>query len=288
MAWAQTRGPDIGAQKGRSTLRHLRKRVQRVRALELVAVVLAVVVLGLLLQRPITAHLKALRLLSNEFPQVPVKPLDWITAPPVHQTLELESPGGRLVADLFLPSARFGSIRERSRPALILAMGIKTKEEDKPILLSFADTMSRLGFAVLWPRQEERSVPIEEQHKLSGMDPSKSIQPFQARIFILHDKADPYVPYVQAIKLREALPPHTQETFLLLELFEHVQLGGDISWQTCGIQQSYMASYTRPLAIFEYTHRFSGRIRQLSRRYERPARARREGGSGRGAANDRL
>jgi pimeloyl-ACP methyl ester carboxylesterase len=77
-----------------------------------------------------------------------------------------------------------------------------------------------------------RSVPIEEQHKLREMDPSANMQRFQARIFILHDQADPYVPYVQAIKLREALPPYVPETLLLVELFEHVQLGGDISWET--------------------------------------------------------
>jgi hypothetical protein len=341
-------------------LRHLRKRLRRVRHLGPLAAVLAVVIAGILLQRPITTHLKTMLILSNEFPQVPVKPLRWISAPPIHEKLELESNGGRIVADLFLPGATLGTIRERSRPALILAMGIKTKEEDKPVLLRFAETMSRLGFAVLWPRREElergvslpeapdtfvagfrhlegvdiidrdrismigfsvgasialvaaqdpaiadklhalvffggyydladyfvslatrtaaldgevmpwdasdaainhtieilqekdadtlltvfnaptreeaerrlRSVPIEERHGLSGMDPSGNMPRFQARIFILHDKADRYVPYVQSIKLRDAVPPDVEAAFLLIELFEHVQPGGGMSWET--------------------------------------------------------
>jgi len=118
------------------------------------AALLLLVGLDPLWQRPIQIHAKALLLLSQEFPQIPLKPLPRLTNPSVHEHLELESPHGKVVADLFLPTPRFGQERASAQPAVILAMGVRTQAKDRPLLLGFAETLSRLGYVVIWPRHE--------------------------------------------------------------------------------------------------------------------------------------
>ncbi|MBI2007577.1 MAG: hypothetical protein HYS83_02695 [Candidatus Blackburnbacteria bacterium] len=114
----------------------------------LVASLFIVGVIGaVLFLKPLSTHTKVILLVSEEFPQIPIKPLGLIAKAPEHRTLELETKAGKAVADLFLPS-------RRSAPALVLAMGVRTQEKDKPVILHFARTMSRLGYVVLWPRLE--------------------------------------------------------------------------------------------------------------------------------------
>lgn len=322
-------------------------------------VAMAVVGLGIVLRQPLTTHVKTLLLISQEFPQVPVKPLGALTAPPVHQKLTLSSQHGAINADLFLPAQRFGLVAPNSRPAVILAMGVKTREEDRPIILHFAETLGRLGFVVIWPRlaalddgvalpeepatlaegfrylegldlvdksrisfvgfsvgsstafvamadpqladrvhalvffggyydifeyfvsiasrslvMEGQEVPWEPaegatshvqeilktkeadgilkifdartraeaeallrsapQAEISGLgryNPAEHRRSFTSRIFVLHDMSDPYVPYVESIKLHAALGDGVDKTFLLTNLFEHVQPKAGLSWQ---------------------------------------------------------
>jgi hypothetical protein len=56
---------------------------------------------------------------------------------------------------------------------VILAMGVKTSERDRPILLSFARTLARLGFVAFWPRSEALdagvSLPEEPDTFVSGV-----------------------------------------------------------------------------------------------------------------------
>jgi hypothetical protein len=118
----------------------------------LLTLALLLALLAIIVQRPLANHAKVLLLLSQELPQIPVKPLNLITDEPVHEQLQLDSSHGPIVVDLFLPSPRFGPAEPRSRPGLILAMGVKLADRDRPVLLGFARTMARLGFVVLWPR----------------------------------------------------------------------------------------------------------------------------------------
>ena len=309
---------------------------------------------------PLTTHAKVLLLLSQELPQSPVKPLGLLTPEPIHAQRQLQSPHGPVVADLFLPAARFGRPQPRRRPAVILALGVKLAEErDRPILLGFARTLARLGFVVLWPRLEaldagaalpeepdtfvagirflegldlvdgERisllgfsvgastalvaasdpqvaarvhgviffggyydlfayllsvatsstvldgqistwqpheqvvnrtremlqakgadgvlrifdatgrdeaesrleSAPAAELAALRRLDPAAHVAGVRARLFILHDRGDVFVPYVESIKLRRALPQGSEKAFLLTGLFEHAQPKGGVSWQ---------------------------------------------------------
>lgn len=317
----------------------------------------------------IITHAKALLLISEEFPQIPVKPLGLVSKTPQRQTLELETESGKVVADLFLPD-------RRPAPALVLAMGVRTQEKDKPVILHFARTMARLGYVVLWPRLEtlDKGVPsfedpetfivafeyLEKQNKvdpkrisfvgfsvgssivmvaaqdtriakrvhamvffggyysafdyvaslaskttildgqeipwapdkgatghikeilemegaknllelfaddsltmsyamaesvvsqvpenevliLRKLDPSLNINSFSARMFILHDKGDSYVPYTESIKLSKALPENLPQTFLLTNLFEHVQPQKGLSFQIIGeLSKLYLFLY---------------------------------------------
>ena len=99
-------------------------------------------------------HLRPALFISESFPQVPLKPLQLVSTEPLHQTLQLGPSTGGVVADLYVPTQRFGSVPAHSRPALVLAMGVKTSPEDRPLLLELARTLARLGCVVLWSRSQ--------------------------------------------------------------------------------------------------------------------------------------
>ena len=325
---------------------------------------LLLVLSGMLWARPIETHAKTLLLLSEVFPQAPVKPLSVLTDPPVHRKIQLASQQGTIVADLFVPTPRSGHSGRHTTPAVMLAMGVKTKARDKPLLLNFAQALSRLGYVVLWPRLQAldqglsmleqpdtfivsfrylkgldsvaphrialmgisvgssvafvaaadprintdvraliffggyhdivdylaslatgmssfnnrtiewhpsreairhvreilqaanargvaqafaaaakirtleeaeallRSAPARELVRLKHVSPSEHIDTFQARIFILHDKGDDFVPYFESVKLNQGLPSRIEKKYIMTDLFEHVQPERGISLST--------------------------------------------------------
>jgi hypothetical protein len=328
------------------------------------ALALLAVLVGVFWAGPIAAHVKSILLLSEVLPQVPVKPLSALTDRPVHKTIALTSPHGKIVADLFLPAPPPGQSMRHTTPAVILALGVKTTPHDKPLILDFAQALSRLAYVVLWPRLQAldkgasmleqpgtfitsfrylerldrvaphrisllgisagasvafvaaadprinkqvhaliffggyydivdylaslatglssfnnrtiawhpspeavrhvqeilrarhaqgiaqafaaatkvrtlgqarallRSVPDREMVWLRQVSPSNHSGTFEARIFILHDKGDDFVPYLQAVQLNQSLPQRVERTYFITDLFEHVQPGQHISLST--------------------------------------------------------
>lgn len=316
----------------------------------LLLILLLVLIVGSIFQKQIFTHGKIILFITEQFPQIPVKPLGLVTSKPAQQKVEFESVNGKIVADLFIPQS------DVKKGAVILAMGIKTAEKDKPLLLKFADTMARLGYVTVWPRlkalDEGISLPEEPetfiesfkylerlkdvkrisfvgfsvgssaslvaasdpqiadkvhgfvffggyfdvfdyfislatkttkldgqtipwnpkddalnhakgllearkassiikifeatsagqanqilqeapQEEILGMkrySPKQKLGDFKARVFILHDKADTYVPYTESIGLHQALGDRKSE-FLLIDLFEHVQPNRPLNWQ---------------------------------------------------------
>lgn len=310
----------------------------------LLFLLLVILLLGVIFQKQLATHLKIVLFITEEFPQIPVKPLGIFTKQPIHQKVELDSVNGKIVADLFIPTS------SGPKSAVIVAMGIKTAEDDKPLIVKFSDTLSRLGYIVFWPRlkvlDEGISLPEEpdtfinsfeylarqdvvkdekvsfmgfsvgssvamkaaedskinkrvhgliffggyfdvfdyyvslatKTTKLDGQtiawdpspdavdhakglletrkaneiikifeasssgqaydtikkapedqinglkryNPKEKLGDFKANIFILHDKADMYVPYTESVRLNQALEGKKKE-FLLIDLFEHVQ-----------------------------------------------------------------
>lgn len=337
----------------------LRRAARQKRYRVLVAVL---VLVGLLSFGPGQTHVKAALLITEVFPQAPIKPLDLLTNAPAHTQLTLGSPHGPIVADVFQPRPRFGVAGSRSQPAIILAMGVRTKASDRVMLLGLASTLSRLGYVVMWPRLRMldhggdlpeqpatfiaaiaslkglavvaprrisilgfsvgsslgfiaatdprvrvsvhglvffggyydvfdflislathtsrfdgktiawrpdheatsyvqtllraegawgilrifrahtrtealallHAAPARELATLRAVSPSDHLRAFGTRIFILHDRGDHFVPYLEAAKLNRALPPAVTRTYLISDLFEHTHPKGGLSWQAVG------------------------------------------------------
>src|SRR5438874_7820240 len=99
-------------------------------------------------------HARPALLISQAFPQIPFKPLELVSAEPTHELVELASTRGTVIADVFLPAQGTAAAAPHARPALILAMGVKTAPRDQPLLRELGRTFARLGMVVLWPRRE--------------------------------------------------------------------------------------------------------------------------------------
>lgn len=110
-----------------------------------VLILLLIAVGFILLLNSFVINSKALLLISQEFPQIPVKPLHWVSPEPKSEQLELED---GIIIDV-------KSSHSGVNPAIILAMGVRTNEQDKPVILGFADTLSRLGYVVVWPHSQD-------------------------------------------------------------------------------------------------------------------------------------
>lgn len=118
--------------------------------LKLLFVILLLSGIFIFFREPITTHVKTALILLEEFPKSPVKPLRFFTREPQHTELSFNSKHGKITADLFVPNPLFN--KEKKASAVILAMGIRIKKEERPIVLHAAETLSRLGYVVLWPR----------------------------------------------------------------------------------------------------------------------------------------
>lgn len=298
-------------------------------------ILIVLIILILIFFQPIVVATKVLLLISEQFPQIPLKPLSLLTNQPKHEQIKFAN---GIIADLYIPTyLRLPWVAQEKAAALILAMGVRTNEKDKPILLGFANTLARLGYVVVWPRLKNLDMdrikyerpqtflssfqylqkrPEVDKNRVSfigfsvgssiamvaaenpsinskvhsfiffggyfnifdylkalatksmvldGQDvswnpaqgavnhakeilkkeglklkefqfailtkhpmllqlsPDQNLSNFKAPIFILHEKADNYVPYVESIKLKQALEGKVPVIFHLANLFEHVQ-----------------------------------------------------------------
>ncbi|MEX1254049.1 MAG: hypothetical protein WEE64_06890 [Dehalococcoidia bacterium] len=68
--------------------------------------------------------------------------------------------------------------------------------------------------------------------KMARLSPSRSIDDVKAELFIIHDKGDKFIPYVESRRLRDALASRGDAHFTEVSLFEHVEprlsRGGDV------------------------------------------------------------
>lgn len=111
--------------------------------------IILITVLMISLWKPITSAVKVALFVSQLFPQLPLKPLHMVSKPPIRETVTLDNHQNKIIAEMFLPDDGL------THPAIIVAMGVFTNDKDKPILFSFCETLSRLGFVVMWPRLED-------------------------------------------------------------------------------------------------------------------------------------
>jgi dienelactone hydrolase len=67
------------------------------------------------------------------------------------------------------------------------------------------------------------TAPASELGPILAVNPATRLPSLAARLFVLHDRGDPYVPYAESVKLNQALAGKPDKHFLLITLFEHVQ-----------------------------------------------------------------
>ena len=75
-----------------------------------------------------------------------------------------------------------------------------------------------------------RAAPPAERAALDRLNPAAHRQGLAARVFILHDRADAFVPFPESVRLHRALPPERVGAFLLTDLFRHAQPRSGLSW----------------------------------------------------------
>lgn len=124
-----------------------------------------ILIIALISLNPLSAAAKVLLLVSQEFPQIPFKPLHGITPKPKLEKVKFgpSADGQKIVGDLFIPKGASDAAKGANKnPALIVAMGVKTSDKDRPTLLGFCESLARLGYIVLWPRLETLEKDIVE------------------------------------------------------------------------------------------------------------------------------
>ena len=75
-------------------------------------------------------------------------------------------------------------------------------------------------------------LPKAALERLEQLSPSRVVDALQAELFIIHDRGDAFVPYVESRRLRDALAGREDVHFTEVSLFEHVEprlgRGGDV------------------------------------------------------------
>ncbi len=66
-------------------------------------------------------------------------------------------------------------------------------------------------------------LPAGARETLEYLSPRHSIDRVQAELFILHDRADPFIPYTESRRLKDAVGDRADAHFDELRLFEHVE-----------------------------------------------------------------
>jgi acetyl esterase/lipase len=66
-------------------------------------------------------------------------------------------------------------------------------------------------------------LPEDEVAQLDYLSPRTSIQDVQAELFIIHDRADPFIPYTESRRLEDAIGGRENAHFDEIRLFEHVE-----------------------------------------------------------------
>jgi hypothetical protein len=124
--------------------------MRRVRRLRRRTVILgAVAVLALLAcTHPVRVALLALAVLPSAVSAVPVDPLAHLTPKPDREAFSFAYPVGTVNGDIYSPGPR---IWGGPHGALILLLGARPVDHDEPLLVRFAEGLSRAGLVVMIP-----------------------------------------------------------------------------------------------------------------------------------------
>lgn len=66
-------------------------------------------------------------------------------------------------------------------------------------------------------------IPADKMAQLATVSPSTRLNLLKAKVFIMHDVSDPYVPVTESYRLRDAIDDPSQKVYAQFELFSHVR-----------------------------------------------------------------
>ncbi len=92
------------------------------------------------------------------------------------------------------------------------------------------------------------SIPNDEVIQLKKFNPSEYISQFKAPIFIIHDIDDKLIPYVESVKLNQALANKVKTSIILSDLFNHVRPRDNFSLNLDNFLKNYSFFYQ----VFSY------------------------------------
>lgn len=110
--------------------------------------------------KPVTTAVSTTLFLTQVLP-LPVKPQEWVTRKPKIEAVEFFSDSKKVVGQIFRPD------NNKTHPALIATMGVRTSEKDKLTMANFAQSLSRMGFVVLVANLEDLE---KEKIKIQGKE----------------------------------------------------------------------------------------------------------------------
>lgn len=89
---------------------------------------------------------------------------------------------------------------------------------ESQFVLKLFEAKTRPELALVWPQ-----APATILKQIEDLSPSVGIENLQTRLFILHDRNDHNVCFVESRRLNESLPKRIKRNFLEVSLFEHVK-----------------------------------------------------------------
>lgn len=115
-----------------------------IRRLALLVVIAAI--LGGIFWPPGHAAASALLLVPELFPNAPVRPLEWVTPPPVHQTVQIPVGNRTVSAALYAPG------EGGPHGAVVIYLGVSPAGLDDPRVIHLGEGLARVGIVTLIPR----------------------------------------------------------------------------------------------------------------------------------------
>ena len=67
------------------------------------------------------------------------------------------------------------------------------------------------------------SLPAATLERLERLSPSRTVERLEGELFIIHDRGDQFIPYVESRRIRDALSGRENVHFTELQLFDHVR-----------------------------------------------------------------
>ena len=205
----------------------------------LAALVAAALALGLLALVLAGTHsgrtaVRTLFFLPEMFPNTPVRPLTWISAPPQCEEVTLYYADTQAVGDLCYPQQIVGALpegEEREYLTALLKEAAAAREEQAwepappPLLLSPVGEMV-YGLVAENGRVDGEALlaalPPATRDTFQRLSPAAHVAGLRAPLFVMHDVGDTLIPFTESRKLMDSLPLEVPRQYDEFRMFEHV------------------------------------------------------------------